>query len=569
LTLLNPFGNNAHGNWHQLSGKNLQKACNAGLAGLSKSFLEVRFFMSQGLVNIKPTARVATFLFVLVCAVSALAQDVPRQTVAIAYPLDEQITVKFRGTTLLPRLKGEAKIKRSSRRGTRVELSIDNMPRASELGGIYTTYVVWAISPEGVVDNIGEIKRSGNSIIDSKLEATTTLQTFALIVTAEPHFLVKIPSRMVVLENLPPNYPSGAQIETANVKYLGNSSDYFKNPGVPDIADRDYRDTPVALLGARQAVKLARYAGADQDAPDELKQAETQLAEAETAWHTKLAASELDVIARKATAAGAHAEEIAMSRRAARLRREDIRRRDEAVRTAEQSAANANQRIEQLRAELAKEQRARELAERDVSTANDQSRDLRIENSRLRDELQRVRAEGDSAKLKLARLEGARQAEEARREAERHDQERRAAEASLRQNLLQFGTVRDTPRGFQLVLPDTIWAGMRAQKLTAAGAAKLEPLAALLASNPDYQLQIEAYSDSKGDEISLQQFTQERARTLAERLQAAGVDSARIQASGMGAANPVAPNTTLSGRAKNRRIEITFLPVNGRNTAAN
>ena len=287
--------------------------------------------MNQGVVKIKPTARIATFLFVLVCAVGVFAQDVPRQTVAIAYPLDEQITVKFRGTTLLPRLKGEAKIKRTGRRGTRVELSIDNMPRASELGGIYTTYVVWAISPEGVVDNIGEIKRSGNSIIDSKLEATTTLQTFALIVTAEPHFLVKIPSRMVVLENLPPNYPSGAQIETANVKYLGNSSDYFKNQGVPDIADRDYRDTPVALLGARQALKLARYAGADQDAPDELKQAEDQLAEAETAWRTKLAASELDVIARKATGR-CHAEEIAMSRRAARLRREHQTRTKRALR---------------------------------------------------------------------------------------------------------------------------------------------------------------------------------------------------------------------------------------------
>jgi len=96
----------------------------------------------------------------------------------------------------------------------------------------------------------------------------------------------------------------------------------------------------------------------------------------------------------------------------------------------------------------------------------------------------------------------------------------------------------------------------------------LEPLAALVASNPDYQIQIEAYSDSKGDEISLQQFTEGRARALAERFQAAGVDSARIQASGMGAASPVAPNTTLNGRAKNRRIEITFVPVNGRSTAS-
>jgi len=525
--------------------------------------------MSLGQISIRISAKLAAVVLLVSCAMAALAQDVPRQTVAIAYPLDETITVKFRGTTLLPRLKGEAKIRRSSRRGTRVELSIENMPRASELGGVYTTYIVWAISPEGVVDNLGEIKRSGNSIIDSKIEVTTTLQTFALIVTAEPHFLVKIPSRMVIMENLPPLYPSGAQIETASVKYIGNSSDYFKNPGVPDLADRDYRDTPVALLGARQAVKLAKYAGADQDAEEELKQAETQLSAAENGWRTKLPPAELDVLARKATAAGAHAEEIAMARRAARLRREDIRRRDDAVRSAEESAASANQRIEELRGELAKETRARELAERDAAAANDQARDLRIENARLRDDLASVRSEGEAAKIKLARLEGVRQAEEARRESERREQERRTAEVTLKQNLGQFGTVRDTPKGFQLVLPDSIWAGMRAQKLTAAAAAKLEPLAALLASNPDYQIQIEAFSDSKGDEVTLQQFTQERARALAERFQAAGVDSARIQASGMGAANPVAPNTTLNGRTKNRRIEITFVPVNGRSTAAN
>src|SRR5882724_679538 len=120
-------------------------------------------------------------VLVVLSLVAAVAQnDVPRQTVAVAYPLDEVVNVKFRGTTLLPRLKGEAKVKRSGRRGTRVELHIDDLPRASELGGIYTTYVLWAIAPDGRVDNLGEIKRSGNSIIDSKADFTTPLQTFAL-----------------------------------------------------------------------------------------------------------------------------------------------------------------------------------------------------------------------------------------------------------------------------------------------------------------------------------------------------------------------------------------------------
>ncbi len=506
---------------------------------------------------------------VLFASISVVGQsDVPRQTVAVAYPLDEAVTVKLRGTTVLPRLKGEAKVRRSGRRGTRVELSIENMPRASELGGIYTTYVVWAISPNGQVDPLGEIKRSGNSIIDSKADFTTPLQTFALIVTAEPHFLMKVPSKMVVLENLPPQQPNGADVETVSVKYIGNSSDYFRTASVPDIADREYRDTPVSLLGARQAINLARFAGADDEAPDELKSAQNLLEAAEEAWRTKQTASEIDIKARNATSAAVRAEELAASRKAARLKREDIRRRDEALRSAEKTADAANRQIDQLKGDLAKEQRARELAERDAVGANDQLRALRAENCRLRDELQQVRAEGDAAKLRLARMEGEKEAENARRDSERREQDRRAAEANLKSSLAQFGAVRDTGKGFQLTLQDSIWAGARLGKLTAAATAKLEPLAALLANNPDYQIVIEAFSDNKGDDVSLQQFTQQRAQALAETFQAAGVDAGRVQASGMGASNPIAPNTTLAGRTKNRRVEITLTPITNRSASS-
>ncbi|HZN05632.1 MAG TPA: OmpA family protein [Pyrinomonadaceae bacterium] len=501
--------------------------------------------------------------FVLIaCLLSlsvALAQrDVERQTVAITYPLDETVTVKFRGTTLLPRLKGEAKVKRAGRRGTRVELNIDDLPRASELGGIYTTYILWAISPEGHVDNLGEIKRSGSSFVDSKLDVTTPLQSFALILTAEPHFLMKVPSRMVVMENLPPKRPNGSTVETVDVRYIGNSSDYFRDARVPEIADRDYRETPVSLLGARQAVSLAKYAGASQDAPDELRGAEEQLQAAEQAWRLNEPMSEIDMKARQATSSAAHAEEQAVARKAARLRRDEIRRRDEAVRTAEKSAEASQREVAQLRAALEKEQRARELAERDAGSANDQLREKRVEIARLRDENQALRAESDAAKLKLARLEGEKDAENARVEAERRAVERRNNEATLKATLAKYGTVKQTAAGFRLILPESIWSNARQATLATASSSKLEPLAALLASNPDYQILIEAYTDNRGDEVSLQQLTQERARVLSDRFQSAGVDATRIQANGMGASNPVAPNTTVSGRTKNRRVEITF-----------
>src|ERR671921_1203882 len=230
--------------------------------------------------------RVAALLFaLLLCVPAAFAQtDSRRETVAVSYPLEQTVSLKFRGTTRLPRLTGSAKVRRTGRRNTRVELSVDNLPRAYELGSVYTTYVLWAISPEGRADSLAEIKRSGSSFINSKVDVTTTLETFALIVTAEPHFMVRSPSRMVVLENLPPRDPGDATVATVPVQYIGNSSDYFRDSRVPDLADRDYVRTPVSLLGARQAVNLARYAGAERDAPEDLRDATAALDEAENAW---------------------------------------------------------------------------------------------------------------------------------------------------------------------------------------------------------------------------------------------------------------------------------------------
>ncbi|HEV2884518.1 MAG TPA: OmpA family protein, partial [Pyrinomonadaceae bacterium] len=508
------------------------------------------------------TGLVITLAIVLSASVlvfNASAQsDLPRRTVAVTYPLDESVAVKFRGTTLLPRLKGEAKVKRAGRRGTRVELAIDNLPRANELGGIYTTFVLWAISPDGRVDNLGEVKRGGSAFVASKLDVTTPLQTFALILTAEPHFLMKVPSRMVVLENIPPQKLGRGQVETVSVQYIGNTSDYFRDPRVPEIASTDYRELPVSLLGARQAVNLAKFAGGPIDAPQEFQQAEDDLLAAEKAYRFNQASAEVDVLARKATSSGARAEEMALSRRASRLRREDIQRRDEALRNAERTAETAQREIDQLRGDLEREQRARELAERDAAAANEQLREQRIEVARLRDELQTVRTEGEAAKINLARLEGARRAEDDRINAEQREQQRRAGEAALKQSLQKYGTLKETSRGLQLLLPESIWTGPRAANLNSAAAARLEPLAALLASNPDYQILIEAYTDSRGDEVTLQQLTQERARQLSDRFQAAGVEASRIQANGMGAANPVATNTTVNGRTRNRRTEITL-----------
>src|SRR5262249_38143238 len=124
--------------------------------------------------------------------------------------------------------------------------------------------------------------------------------------------------------------------------------------------------------------------------------------------------------------------------------------------------------------------------------------------------------------------------------------------------LSRFGTVRDSSKGMVLVFSESLWTNPRSTNLTAAASARLDQIGALLANNRDYQISIESFTDNKGDDSTLQQFTQDRARVLSERFAAAGVDVTRIQAAGLGSANPVAPNTTLASRAKNRRTEITL-----------
>src|SRR5215207_1595285 len=218
--------------------------------------------------NSRPLGMLISTIFLAVFVVTAFGQlDVPRRTTAITYPLDEQVLVQFRGTTRFPRMKGEGRMRRTSRNGTEIELSVSKMPRPFELGAGYATYVLWAIAPDGTADNLGEIRRRGFFEFDSKISVTTPLQTFALIITAEPHFLVRRPSQEIMLETLSPYALSGKKIATtAAVQYFGNSSDYFRDARTPEIAEIDYSKTPSAVLQAKQAVALARFAGAERDA---------------------------------------------------------------------------------------------------------------------------------------------------------------------------------------------------------------------------------------------------------------------------------------------------------------
>ncbi|HEX8639494.1 MAG TPA: OmpA family protein [Pyrinomonadaceae bacterium] len=503
-------------------------------------------------------------LFVFSSVVFSFGQaDIARQTTAITYPLDEIVQTQFRGTTRFPRMKGEARIKRTSRNGTEIELSVSKMPRPFELGAGYATYVLWAVSPDGQIDNLGEIRRRGFFEFDSKISVTTPLQTFALIITAEPHFLVRRPSQAIMLENLSPYAKSGATIATMRaVQYFGNSSDFFRDARTPEIAEVDYAKTPSTILQAKQAVALARYAGAERDATEDFRQAESLLASAENAWKAERPEEQIDIAARQAVSAAVKAEATAAVRKEAREKRNERTRQDAEARQAEQKVADAQTQIDELRSELAREMRNRELAERDALNYSNQVKELREELGRLREDLGKTKVEVDSYKNRITQIETERQAAEQQNAEQNRIAQIQANEPILMQNLKRFGTVARTERGIVLTMPENLWSGIRVSGFAPTADAKLSSLGETLAATGNaYKITIESHTDNKGTPDELQVLTQERAQAIADKITGFGVPQDRIEAKGYGANLPTAANTTNVNRAKNRRVQLILTPA--------
>ena len=504
------------------------------------------------------TGLVISLFLTALLSLTAFGQvDVARRTTAVTYPLDEQVLLQFRGTTRFPRMKGDAKIKRTSRNGTEVEVSVSKMPRPFELGAGFATYVLWAISPDGQVDNLGEIKRRGYFEFDSRISVTTPLQTFALIITAEPHFLVRRPSQAIMLENLNPYTLSGKIISTTSaVQYFGNSSDYFRDPRTPEIAELDYSKTPSTILQAKQAVALAKYAGAERDAAEEIAEAVTLLQNAENAWRAGRQEETVEITARQAISSAVKAENTASVRKEAREKRNEKTRADAETRRAEDQFTSATNQMNDLRDELNRERRSRELAEREVQTYSGQLRELRDENGRLREELGRMKLESENAKAKIEAAEIEKQNVMNAREAEAKAAKLKAAEAGLIAALKKYGVVSKLDKAIVLVLPETFWQAARSATFTTQADGKLTAIAELLVNNPDYTINIESHTDNTGQADVLETLTNSRAIRIAEKFESLGVAENRLTAKGYGGTIPAVPNAIGANKAKNRRVNI-------------
>jgi outer membrane protein OmpA-like peptidoglycan-associated protein len=495
--------------------------------------------------------RTALAVLALVASLSGIALgqaaggDTNRRTIAVTFPEKGRIRLLMQGTTASPKGNGAAEVRRL--RGlTQVEIELDDMVPAYNLGADYATYVMWAITPQGQVENLGEFRLSGSR---SKLRATTQYQTISLIVTAEPHFAVKTPSRKVILENIPPTGP-GVSVQTTEIFFQGDSGRYFSNQQLPEVVQKDYVKQPIELLEARNAVNIAKLAGAEKHAAKGLTEAETSLQQANDAYN----AGDRENAAfygRKSILEAQAVREIAEFRAEKAAQRVEKQMKDAQVSECEQRNRESLDAIDDLQAQVKVEQSARQRAEDEAERAHEENATLRVEARNMKSQLDDVSDDLRQLRDQYAHLEKQRQADSL---ATQRDQ----AYRTLNEMLRPLATLQQDTRGFKVVLPDTLFL---AQKSTLGPKAppKLNPIAAVILSQPSVQFVIESYADDKSGPDGGMQLSQERGQAVGDFLSSAGVDSSRYSVTGYGPANPIAPNKTLKGRASNRRVELVFL----------
>jgi outer membrane protein OmpA-like peptidoglycan-associated protein len=500
--------------------------------------------------------------------------DVRRRTIAITYYKDP-ITIPFAGTTLRPTAKAEATVERWRKRNeSEIDIKVENMIPAYNYGGDYTTYVLWAITPAGQVDNLGEFRLSGTSG-SGRLKAATPHQTFAMIITAEPHFLVKLPSPKVILENLAPNTDK-VSIQSSNIYFTGDSGRYYTDTTLPQIAERDYNKIPMELLQARRAIQIARLADGERFDPDDFTKAATLLNQAEAAYRRGENVHEVGRISRDSIALSVRVRDIAEERAIAADRRAEISRRDAEVRRATENAEDLGARLQDNEARLKAAEIARvsmgdqlDRALREGADARAENRQLKSENQRLRDEFDRVNRDLSEARATINDLQSQNSSASARlseverveRERQQADRDRQQADArrrdfdALRAAVATILKVKPSGSGFIATMPDSFFVPNQTT-LALRVKGKVDELARVISGHPGAAFTIEGHSDTRANADG---FALGRAQAVADYIAALGVSRTNFRVESRGASVPVSAARTLAAKAANRRVEFVFI----------
>ncbi len=478
---------------------------------------------------------------------------VDRTTKAVNYQhRNGATTMDFRGTPLMAGARGEAKVE--SKQGyIEVEVEFDDLQPATRFGPEFLTYVLWAITPEGRATNMGEIILNGTK---SKLDVTTELQSFGMVVTAEPYFAVSQPSDAVVMENFVRPDTIG-KVEEIEAKYeLLQRGQYTVNVLPADLKPIALdKNTPLDLFEARNAVRIARWAGADKSAAESFEKATKLLDQAEAYQARKAGVKPVSSTAREAVQTAEDARLITLKAQAdARL---DQERRASAGREANANANAANARADaaEARADANDADRAATAAkaEAERARADAQVAAQRAANEanaladRTRMDAERAAKEKDAAAAaSLLALKTA---------AETSEREKQELRSKLITQLNVFLDTRDSARGLIVNMSDVLFDTGKFS-LKPGAREKLAKISGIVLAYPTLKLEVEGHTDSVGSDELNMKLSENRASAVLDFFVHQGVAPGSISFRGLGEGQPVATNDTATGRQQNRRVEL-------------
>jgi outer membrane protein OmpA-like peptidoglycan-associated protein len=419
-------------------------------------------------------------------------------------------TIGFAGTTLLPAAKGEAKVT-SERGGITINARFEGLTPANGFGREYLTYVLWAISPDGRPQNLGEVLPAGKK---NDITVTTALQSFGMIVTAEPYYSVTVPSDVVVLQNVIKNDKTTGVLEKVNAHFMllprGAYAQTDGSKTIPNPITRDEK-SPLELYEANNAVRIAQQAGADKYAPDIMQEAMLDLKNASDIDASKKADRKMEVT----------------------FARQAVQRAEDA-------------RLVTLRKQEAEEKMNAELAKRDAQAQAQQSQMEAAQAAAAK-----AQADAERARAEAAAAEAKANAETANKNAK----DANAVREKLREQLNAVLATSETARGLIVNMSDVLFDTGK-YTLKPDTKVSLAKVSGILLAYPGLRLQVEGYTDSTGSADFNQKLSENRADSVRDFLISQGVSTSNIEATGYGQNNPVADNASTAGRAQNRRVQL-------------
>lgn len=513
--------------------------------GLTLSLSALAQTNSPAAMELEPMAHTPTFR---VTVVSRSVQAVNYKHRSGASKLD------FAGTDLMPRANGQAKVE--SKKGyTEIEVEFGNLQKPTTFGNEYLTYILWAISPEGRAMNLGEVLVGDNH--RSKLDVTTDLQAFALVVTAEPYYAVRQPSNVVVIENVVREDTKGST-EVVSAKYeLMERGGYIPTGYKFDPVVLN-TNLPLEFFEARNALRIAQSEGAETYGGDTYQHAVQLMNNTDeyatnrhpdkkaliaSARETVQTAEDARAIAVKKIDEARLAEEREAS---ANAQAKSQGQADDAIREKDQAQAD------QARAERAKVQAESDAAKARADTANAQAATAKAQSDMADSQAASATAlnaaQADADRSRMATLE----AQQGQQQAEN---DKAAMRTRLSEQLNSILQTRDSARGLIVSMSDVLFDTGK-YSLKPGAREKLAKVAGILLAYPGLNIEVGGYTDNVGGDSMNQQLSENRASSVRDYLVQQGVATNSVTSKGFGNTLPVASNDSSSGRQQNRRVEL-------------